>query len=90
MKRLDRALLGGMLLGKRTKRGLTTREVAALTGISAATLSRAERAHKDSFQNAETILLLCEFFGIDPFRALVETDVFHGKTPMKQDCAVRT
>lgn len=90
MKELDREILGKMLLGARKKRGITTREVAVATGVSAATISRAERAHRDSFQNAETILLLCDFFGIDPFKALVEAEMFHGKTPMKQDCGVRT
>lgn len=90
MKRLDRIALGKGLRAARDKRGMTTRQVGFATGVSAATISRAERAHPDSFQNAESILLLCDYFGVDPFGALESVDVFHGDTPLKQDCEVRT
>ncbi|MFN4124456.1 helix-turn-helix domain-containing protein [Pannonibacter indicus] len=87
MKRLDRIALGRALHLARTLKGYTTREMQALTGISAATVSRIERAHPDTLASAETALVLCDFFGLDPLSFLVRTggtDLFHGNTPVKQ------
>ncbi|MEO9670097.1 MULTISPECIES: helix-turn-helix transcriptional regulator [Alphaproteobacteria] len=92
MKRLDRIALGRALFLAREALRLTTREIAARTGVSAATVSRAERAHPDIYQSAESVLLLCDHFDVDPFAFLVTVgggefssgDVFHEKTPMKQ------
>lgn len=87
MKRLDRIALGRALHLARTIKGYTTRQMQDLTGVSAATVSRIERAHPDTLASAETTLVLCDFFGLDPLSFLVRTDgadLFHGKTPVKQ------
>lgn len=89
MIRLNRERLGQLLLAARTKHQLTTRALQVVTGISAATISRAERGHPDVCASAETVLVLCHFFRIDPMDALETTfpagQMFHGKTPMKQN-----
>ncbi|QFT31791.1 hypothetical protein FIV00_14965 [Labrenzia sp. THAF82] len=68
MMRLDREKLGEALLREREKRGLNMRAVHALTGISIATISRAERAHPDIYASAETVLILCKLYRLDPLR----------------------
>lgn len=86
MKRLDRIALGRALHLARTIKGYTTRQMQDFTGISPATVSRIERASPETLASAETALILCDFFGLDPLSFLrrVDEDVFHVNTPMKQ------
>ncbi|MCK7615207.1 helix-turn-helix domain-containing protein [Roseibium sediminicola] len=66
MMRLDREALGAALLEARMTQDISLRGIEAVTGISRTTISRAERAHPDIFASAETVVVLCHFYQIDP------------------------
>ena len=83
MKQLDVIRLGRALASARAERGMTTRDLEGATGVSKATISRAERAHPDGTRSAASIVVLCDFFGMDPRTFL--TGVFHENTPVRQD-----
>ncbi|SHN18448.1 helix-turn-helix domain-containing protein [Roseibium suaedae] len=88
MKRLDRIRLGNALAKARQEMGFSIRTAAMESGVSAPTISRAERAHPDSVQNAENVLVLCDFYGLNPLSFLAQTGPdlegrFHGNTPVK-------
>ncbi|MCY1704503.1 helix-turn-helix domain-containing protein [Pannonibacter sp. SL95] len=94
MLRLDRIALGQALAGGRARWRLTVREAAELTGVSSATISRAERASEDAYQSAQSVLVLCAVYGLDPLAFLVECggevavgDMIHVQPPMKQTLA---
>jgi transcriptional regulator with XRE-family HTH domain len=86
MMQLDREKLGEALRDMRERKGMTIRDLEAETGISKATISRAERAHPDVYASADTVIVLCFALGVSPF---LFVKAFHGNTPMKQDCEAR-
>lgn len=87
-KQLDRIHLGKRLLRERTTRGLTVRDVENILrrpdgtpAVSRSTLSRAERGSPECFQNAETILLLSDYYGFDARAYLVSVQPVSRETP---------
>ncbi|WP_420415100.1 hypothetical protein [Roseibium sp.] len=75
---LDFSGLGQAFFKARTSRGWTIDSVVADTGLSKATVSRAERMCEDTPVNLQSGVILCQYYGIDPVKYL-----FHGNTPLK-------
>jgi transcriptional regulator with XRE-family HTH domain len=71
--------LGRTFAKARARRGLTTGDVAGATGLSKATVSRAERMGEDTPVSLSSGLILCRFYQVNPMNYL-----FHGNTPLKR------